>query len=460
MLQGRLRLTLLAACLILPGAAPYVRAADQELTPSVDADARAVLDAWGAYCKSLDAFQVQVESKLSVEAAGQHHDQTALVRLSAARPNKLAFQITRGDDSGKTELSLACDGKQCAGVHRATGGTRPKALWATEPAQEDWAAVTRTSFVTTALASATLNSLPAAVLARDPAIVLFSKKMRVTLVGREKLGDVECHVLQGVAEATTRNAGNDFDIRVWIEVGARPLVRQTRVTSGQIASKFVKVTALSTFADWNLNTPADVAFAFTPPEGCAQVGTLDELLTGRPSGKRLVDATPHPLVGKPAPAVELPLLDGGAINSTSWKNEPIVILDFWSTSCVSCIQGLPIVESVAKAYTEKNVQLFAVNVGQTADEVREFLQNVKWNGQAPIALDSDSVVAKAYGLSTMPHLVLIGRDGTVQAVRVAKAKDLEAELRADIEALLAGRNLAAERLAKAGKGTAAPAVVK
>ena len=51
-----------------------------------------------------------------------------------------------------------------------------------------------------------------------------------------------------------------------------------------------------------------------------------------------------------------------------------------------------------------------------------------------------------YGVQGIPQTVLIGKDGTVQAVHVGFMPEMKQKLRDELDALLAGKNLAKEGL--------------
>jgi thiol-disulfide isomerase/thioredoxin len=417
----------------------------------IDPQARKVMDDFSTYYKTLNAFQVTIDTQISVERNGEPLKQSSLQRISAVRPNKLALSVQAMTGGTSSQVAWCCDGANCYAASVTKGPSVAIARHAVEQSPQNWEGIVRNRYLGTLLMSATLHPISFAILTNDPAASVLSNSISVSYSGRESLDGIECHVLRSVADASTRNAGGDFDWQLWIEVGERPLVRQSKVTSGEITSKLMKLSAISTYKDWevNLSFPCDT-FVFVRPEGTTEVDSFTELFTGKPA-KTPDSPRPHPLLGQPAPPLSLDLLDGGSIDFASSKNQNVVILDFWSTSCLSCIRTLPIIDSVAQEYEAKGVRLYAVNVGQSADEARKFLQDVKWTGKATILLDRNEVTAKSYSVSSMPHTVLIGKDGSVQVVRIGKSKDLEAQLRIDLESLLAGKNLAAEELAAAKK---------
>ena len=49
--------------------------------------------------------------------------------------------------------------------------------------------------------------------------------------------------------------------------------------------------------------------------------------------------------------------------------------------------------------------------------------------------------AVAYRIEAIPHTVIIGRDGSVEAVHVGASEGMEAKLRKQLDALLEGKSL-------------------
>ena len=104
------------------------------------------------------------------------------------------------------------------------------------------------------------------------------------------------------------------------------------------------------------------------------------------------------------------------------------------------MKGMPITQKVAKQYASKGVVLYAVNLKEDAKKIRAFLnkQKLKLN----VLLDSKGTIAKNYGASSIPMLVLIDKDGTVQKVHIGFSNSLESALKRDLDALVAGKKIA------------------
>jgi len=133
-----------------------------------------------------------------------------------------------------------------------------------------------------------------------------------------------------------------------------------------------------------------------------------------------------PLVGKPAPAFELDLLDGKPFRLADNKGQ-VVVLDFWATWCGPCLQAMPQVERVTKEFRERGVRLVAVNLQEAPNDIRAMLERNKFD--VPVALDVDGVVAERYNATAIPQTVVIDREGKVARLFVGGGPDLGDQLR-------------------------------
>lgn len=142
---------------------------------------------------------------------------------------------------------------------------------------------------------------------------------------------------------------------------------------------------------------------------------------------------PTALLGTPAPDIPRPLLGGGTFAIADHAGD-VVVLDFWATWCAPCRVSMPILDRVAQEYEPRGVQLFFVNEGEPADIVEEFASQADLS--APIVLDMDYALGKAFDALGLPFTVIIGRDGLIESVRVGVGPDFEEEFRRDLDAAL------------------------
>jgi peroxiredoxin len=384
--------------------------------------AEGILQKMADYFGALPAFSCRIERTIHLRAPDVERRMETKLTVRLQRPNRLAAVA---DDGG---TKLFSDGSQW-GQYVAEINS-----YSVQEAPDDFAAM-RDPAETVAL---TLLDFPAEAIPSSGEALLRSiltEVIATAYVGTEKIGDIPCD--------RCRLVRDDFDMDLWIGQGEKPLVhkivldmskRMQRQMGGD--AKDVKLDYTVDFRDWNVRPEfASADFAFVPPEGARRVASL---------AKALREGPPHPLVGQPAPAFETVGLDGKPVDLKALLKQKVVILDFWATWCGPCIEAMPEVLAVAKKYQDKGVVLYAVNVAEDAATVRDFLRELRLD--VPVAFDSDGRISDLYQASGIPQTVLIGKDGNVQVVHVGFGPNLTDELSQEIEALLAGKNLAAERL--------------
>jgi peroxiredoxin len=165
------------------------------------------------------------------------------------------------------------------------------------------------------------------------------------------------------------------------------------------------------------------------PEPKAAQGDGGQSPTGGTPG------TESALVGKPAPEFELELLGGKRFRLAESKGK-VVVLDFWATWCGPCLQAMPQVDRVTQEFRDRGVQLVAVNLQETPDQVSAMLERHKL--RLTVALDRDGVVAEKYGATAIPQTVIIDGGGTIARLFVGGGPHLGDQLRDALNALLPG----------------------
>ena len=128
-----------------------------------------------------------------------------------------------------------------------------------------------------------------------------------------------------------------------------------------------------------------------------------------------------------APAFALPEVGPGGALGARWELSPgqrgrAVVIDFWATWCGVCLKGLPHVEELRKAHPE--IDVVAINLDDAA-AARQLFDERQWGLRL---LYDDAGVATRYGVTALPHLVVIDRQGVVHEVVRGHPKDLEALL--------------------------------
>jgi peroxiredoxin len=398
-----------------------------------------VLRQMADYIGKLPAFSCKVESVLEVTSKIHNNRTVTKMTVRLERPNRLAMIV----DEGLMGLTVVSDGKQL--IQYLPMMKR----YAVKDAPADFTGVTDIG----APMSITMLGMSADAIPTSGEEFYKSLMNGVTkseYLGKEKVGDVECHHCRFIQE--------EFDWDVWIEVGKRPLVHKaqpdlTKQLAGAGAQLGdAKISYVVTISDWNVAPKfTDADFAFTPPADAQKVDALLEA----------PQEAPHPLLGQAAPPFATTDVEGHPIDLKKHLGKNVVLLDFWATWCGPCVEAMPQVEEVAKKYKEKGLVFYAVNVGEEAEAIKKFLTESKLD--PTVAMDTNNEISQLYKVEGIPQTLLIGKDGKVQVVHVGYSSALSKMLTKEIENLLAGKDLASETLSKAEeakkeqKADAAPA---
>lgn len=399
-------------------------------TPIVEQIVRRMAD----HYHEIDAYSVEVTSSLRFEARGMNMSMDTHYEIKVQRPNRVSMVVTKGT-MGST---LVSDGQQLTTYWPALG------QYTVEDAPETLDEISPGGGLGKFnLSAGQAGVFLAALMSSDIGATMLEGVNETTYLGVEELDGVECH--------HCRFEQDEMDWEMWVNTGDQPLIRKFAVDLGkQVAElgdqapmvKDAKIEAEHAFHAWNVGVAfAEDSFAYSPPSEAKQVDSFFGDLGG--------DEEPHALLGKKAPIFATAMPDDTPVNIDQHLGESVVILDFWATWCGPCREALPTVAKVANKYKDRSVIFYAVNLSEEVEIVREFLESEGW--EVPVAMDPEGTVGEQYGVEAIPQTVLIGKDGTVQVVHVGASPNLEEKLSAQIEDLLAGKDLAQEALTQAAR---------
>src|SRR5580692_3075824 len=132
-----------------------------------------------------------------------------------------------------------------------------------------------------------------------------------------------------------------------------------------------------------------------------------------------------PEVGARAPEFRLPRLDGGEISLAEITAQGPALLAFFKISCPVCQLTLPFLERVHQAGA---MAVYGISQDDAAD-TRGFAQ--RHGITFPMLLDSERTgyaVSNAYGISNVPTMFAIARDGSIEQVMLGWRKQEMAAL--------------------------------
>jgi cytochrome c biogenesis protein CcmG/thiol:disulfide interchange protein DsbE len=158
----------------------------------------------------------------------------------------------------------------------------------------------------------------------------------------------------------------------------------------------------------------------------------------RPAGVTAEESEPfdftYPKQRLEAPAFQLPDLNGNTVSLEGFRGK-IVLVHFWATFCVPCLEEMPVLESLWQEYGGEGLVILGIAGDRgKIDIVREFAGKTGVN--FPVLHDRDGRVRKQYEVVALPTTYLVGRDGKISGRAVGTRSWDEPDGRAIIEKLL------------------------
>jgi cytochrome c biogenesis protein CcmG, thiol:disulfide interchange protein DsbE len=135
------------------------------------------------------------------------------------------------------------------------------------------------------------------------------------------------------------------------------------------------------------------------------------LATRDPAISRLAAS---PLVGKFAPDLVGQPLDGAEEYSLRERRGEYVLVNFFATWCVPCIEEHDDLQRFADAYGPGRIaSVVSVVFSDDTEAVRRFFR--ERGGSWPVLADDGGAMATAWGVARVPESYLVAPDGTVLA---------------------------------------------
>jgi thiol-disulfide isomerase/thioredoxin len=133
-------------------------------------------------------------------------------------------------------------------------------------------------------------------------------------------------------------------------------------------------------------------------------------------------------VGDMAPEIAMPDPDG-VMRKLSDLRGKVVLIDFWASWCGPCRRENPTVVRAYKEYKDKGFDVFSVSLDKKADRWKKAIEQdgLIWPNHVSDLKGWSNAASRAYGISSIPHTILVGADGRIIATHV-RGRTLETRL--------------------------------
>ena len=125
-----------------------------------------------------------------------------------------------------------------------------------------------------------------------------------------------------------------------------------------------------------------------------------------------------PKEGSVAPAFTIRTDSGKQMSVDSFRGK-VLVLNFWASWCMPCVQEIPSLNAMQKRFAASGVVVLAISVDKNAKKYRAFLDRIPVSFET--ALDSSASVSERYGTFQYPETYII-KDGKIQR-KFAGAED-------------------------------------
>jgi thiol-disulfide isomerase/thioredoxin len=120
------------------------------------------------------------------------------------------------------------------------------------------------------------------------------------------------------------------------------------------------------------------------------------------------------LPGKPM-EIKGTLLDGTPFDQRTLSGK-VVLVDFWATWCGPCRAEIPSMKKEYEKYHDRGFEVVGISLDDDREAVEKFVQSeeIPWPILHEAAGEGEgNALARFYGITGIPQLILIGRDGNV-----------------------------------------------
>ena len=139
----------------------------------------------------------------------------------------------------------------------------------------------------------------------------------------------------------------------------------------------------------------------------------------------------HRLMGMPSPDFDFESMTGNEFTKESVRGQ-VVVIDFWATWCAPCVEALPVMDSLARAFAEEEVIFLAMSLDDDIGTVQRWW---KFADALNPGMAGEGA-ADAFGVVGIPATFILDRNGVVSGFHTGFDASMLATLTEELVTLL------------------------
>ncbi len=137
--------------------------------------------------------------------------------------------------------------------------------------------------------------------------------------------------------------------------------------------------------------------------------------------------------GDQAPMFTGQTIENQPINYAEMKGKKVVVLDFWSIYCASCIEEMPKLTDIYNEFKDKGLVIIGVNLDSFGTHrVVKFMHGMETKINFPVIIDKTRQVAQSFNAMVLPTTLVIDAAGKIRFYHVGYKQGDEKHLRSVI----------------------------
>lgn len=146
--------------------------------------------------------------------------------------------------------------------------------------------------------------------------------------------------------------------------------------------------------------------------------------------KNYVAATKATQIGQPFVDFTMKDPEGKEVKLSDYAGKgKVIVVDFWASWCGPCLAGMPALKETYKKYKGDKFEIVGVSLDKDEKAWKDAIKKhgLEWQHMTDLKF-WDCEGARLYGISAIPHLVVIDKDGTIVA-RNLHGEELDAKIK-------------------------------